>query len=192
MGTFAFFHLKKGSCLKHTGYRERSRSGKFPSTISLMLLHHHAERGCHAMRTMKKNAISLDQTILRLVIQHQVPDQASLLEHLAAEGFRITQGTLSRRLQKLTVQKRDGRYQRVVPMDHPLPAYNLIESPPNLLILQTGPGFGMALAVRVDRSNIQGIAGSIAGEDTLLIALERGHSLGEVRQRLEQVLGPPR
>ncbi len=72
-----------------------------------------------------------------------------------------------------------------------MPPYTLIESPPNMLVLQTGPGFGMALAIRVDRSNVPGVAGTLAGEDTLIIAITRGHELAEVGARIQQVLGPP-
>ena len=91
--------------------------------------------------------MSLDQAILRVIASHDVPDQATLLGLLAQEHFNLTQGTLSRRLAKLSVQKREGHYQRVIPQDHPLPPYTLIESPPNLLVLQTGPGLGMALSL---------------------------------------------
>lgn len=139
---------------------------------------------------MSIGKMSLDQAILHLIGVHQVPDQASMLKLLAEEDFQLTQGTLSRRLTKLSVQKRDGRYQRVIPHDHPMPPYSLVEAPPNLLMLQTGPGFGMALGVRIDRSHVPGVAGTIAGEDTLLIAIARGHELAEVRARVEKVLGP--
>ena len=135
--------------------------------------------------------MSLDQAILRLIASHEVPDQATLLELLAREEFKLTQGTLSRRLAKLSIQKRDGQYQRVIPQDHPLPPYALMESPPNLLVLQTGPGFGMALAIRVDRSVVPGVAGTLAGEDTLFVAVAKDSSLAEVRAQLERILGAP-
>ena len=134
--------------------------------------------------------MSLDQAILHLVGNQRIPDQATMLDLLARDGFQLTQGTLSRRLAKLSVQKRDGCYQRVIPHNHPLPAYTMVDSPPNLLLLQTGPGFGMALGIRVDRSNVEGVAGTIAGEDTLLVAVARGHELAEIRSRIEYVLGP--
>lgn len=134
--------------------------------------------------------LSLDQAILQLILQHEVPDQASLIRLLAEDGFRLTQGTLSRRLAKLNVEKRKGRYQRVIPADHPFPAYSVLESPPNLLVLQTGPGLGMALAIRVDRSSVPGIAGTIAGEDTLLVIAAKGATLDELKGRLAEVLGP--
>ena len=135
--------------------------------------------------------MSLDQAILRLIVSHAVPDQATLLQLLAEEGFKLTQGTLSRRLAKLSVQKREGKYERVIPRDHPLPPYSLLESPPNLLVLQTGPGLGMALAIRVDRTRVPGVAGTLAGEDTLMVAVAKGSTLAEVRAQLENVLGTP-
>ncbi len=135
--------------------------------------------------------MSLDQAILRLIASHDVPDQATLLTLLAQEDFKLTQGTLSRRLAKLSVQKREGRYERVIPRDHPLPPYSLTEAPPNLLVLQTGPGLGMALAIRVDRTVVPGVAGTLAGEDTLFVAVAKGSSLAEVRAHLERILGAP-
>jgi transcriptional regulator of arginine metabolism len=140
---------------------------------------------------MPLGKMSLDQAILHVIGLHQIPDQASMLALLTREGFQLTQGTLSRRLAKLSVQKRDGHYQRVVPHDHPTPPYSLVESPPNLLILQTGPGFGTALGIRLDRNHIAGIAGTLAGEDTLMVAVARGHELVDVRTGIEKVLGAP-
>lgn len=139
---------------------------------------------------MSIGKMSLDQAILTLIAAQEVPDQATMLALLSKDGFQLTQGTLSRRLAKLSVQKREGRYQRVIPHDHPRPPYSVWESPPNLLMLRTGPGFGMALGIRVDRSAVTGVAGTIAGEDTLLVAIAPGHTLAQVRDRLEKVLGP--
>ena len=134
---------------------------------------------------------TLDQAILMLIERHPVPDQASLIELLAQTGHRTSQGSISRRLARLSVQKRDGSYRRVIPENHPLPAYSLVESPPNLLVLRAGPSFGMALAIRLDRSRIPGIAGTVAGEDTLLVILEAGTTLAEARARIVDILGPP-
>lgn len=134
--------------------------------------------------------MSLDQAILHIIGKQAVPDQASLLLHLQEFGFQMTQGTLSRRLAKLSVQKKDGRYERVIPENHPMPPYQMLESPPNLLILQTGPNYGMALAIRVDRSKIPGVAGTLAGEDTLFIALKAGAQMNEIKAHIEAILGP--
>jgi transcriptional regulator of arginine metabolism len=134
---------------------------------------------------------TLDQAILMLIERDQVPDQSSLIALLAREGHRTSQGSISRRLARLSVQKRDGCYRRVIPENHPLPPYSMVESPPNLLVLRSAPAFGMALAIRLDRSRVPGIAGTVAGEDTLLVILAAGATLAEVRARIVEILGPP-
>ncbi|MBI4912943.1 MAG: arginine repressor [Acidobacteria bacterium] len=140
---------------------------------------------------MPKNKPTLDQAILMLIERQEVPDQATLIALLAQEGFRTSQGTVSRRLTRLSVQKRHGRYQRVVPENHPLPPYRLTLSPPNLLVLKTGPDFAMALAVRIDRTGVEGVAGTLAGLDTLLVITNPGADLEIVRGRIVELLGPP-
>lgn len=134
---------------------------------------------------------TLDQAILMLIERQDVPDQATLIQLLAEQGYRTSQGAISRRMARLSVQKRDGCYRRVVPENHPHPPYQIIPSPPNLLLLRTGPGYGMALAIRIDRNAVQGIAGTIAGEDSLLVVLRPEAVLDEVQLALEQLLGPP-
>ena len=139
---------------------------------------------------MEAGKRAIDQVILRLVSQQVVPDQASLLELLDGEGIKLTQGTLSRRLAKLSIRKRGGRYQRVAGTSHPAPPYAFAQSSPNLLVLQTHQGLGPALALRVDRNTVRGVAGTVAGEDALFIAIHGDSSLAEVQAQVEQVLGP--
>ena len=125
--------------------------------------------------------MSLDQAILRLIAQHSVPDQATLLRLLDQEGFQLTQGPLSRRLAKLSVQKRDGHYMRVIPRDHPLPPYTLTEAPPNLIVLQTKQAWvsrrESGERLRVSRT------GELQGQASLALATE-GYERGR-RSSLE-------
>ena len=134
---------------------------------------------------------AIDQAIQRLVSQHSVPDQAALIALLTDEGFNLTQGTLSRRLARLSIRKREGRYQRVATTAMPIPPYAIAKSSPNLLVLQTHPGLGQALALRIDRNTVRGIAGTVAGEDALLIAIHSDALLQDVQDQVVQVLGPP-
>lgn len=140
---------------------------------------------------MEAGKKAIDQAIQRLVVQHPVADQATLLELLALEGFHLTQGTLSRRLARLSIRKRDGRYQRVATSPLPVPPYSVAPSSPNLLVLTTLHGLGPALAQRVDRSSLRGVAGTLAGEDSLFIAVQAGTNLQDVQTQVEQLLGPP-
>lgn len=117
---------------------------------------------------------ALDQAILQLIEAHDLPDQEALLRRLSVQGWSLTQSTLSRHLKKLHVQKVDGAYRRVEAPRPALPAFTLIQAPPNLLVLRTEPGFANALAVRLDRAEIPDLAGTLAGDDTVFIALSGG------------------
>ena len=128
---------------------------------------------------------SIGQTLLELIEDSAVSDQATLLGLLAARGHRLTQPTLSRHLKKLSVMKVGGQYRRVERTINDRPPFAVIESPPNLLILKTAPGHAPLLGVRVDQIGIEEIAGSLAGDDTLFIALAAGADIGAVHDRIK-------
>ena len=129
--------------------------------------------------------MTLDSAILRLLAQHQLSDQGQLLALLQQEGHDLTQPTLSRHLKKLSVQKREGRYQRVEPGPAGLPPFTVKAAPPNLLILTTLPGFAQALAYTLDQRQVPHVAGSVAGDDTIFLAVEGPEFLSIVKGRLD-------
>jgi len=115
---------------------------------------------------------SVDQAILHLLDRHAVADQDLLLRMLGKQGFALTQSTLSRHLKKLHVIKVDGVYHRVERPTPSLPGFSIAEAQPNLLVLRTEPGFANALALKLDASSIPGFVGTIAGDDTVFIAVD--------------------
>lgn len=132
--------------------------------------------------------MTVDQAILRLIEKYEIADQAALLQRLAAQGIELTQSTLSRHLKKLNVQKREGRYQRVEPQRLGMPAFTLREAPPNLLVLTTTPGFAQAMAELLDQAQHDAIAGTIAGDNTVFIALADGKAVKEVQEEIKEIL----
>ena len=131
--------------------------------------------------------MDLDQLILRLLEAHTIADQTELLERLSAEGHELTQSTLSRRLKRLGVQKVQGRYRRVEAAVQVLPDITLTEVPPNLLVLRTAPGFAQALGLSLDGDPVPGQMGTLAGDDTVFVAVlpER---LADVKAHLARVV----
>lgn len=120
---------------------------------------------------MPQRSADIDRWLLDVVRQRAVHDQSELLEWLAARGQVLSQSALSRRLQKLGIDKRDGRYvvDNITPA---FPALSLQPVPPNLLVMRTAPGFANALAVQLDQDPLPGQAGSIAGDDTVFVATD--------------------
>ena len=139
---------------------------------------------------MHAHSMTLDADILRLLAQHDVADQAHLLELLQQDGHELTQPTLSRHLKKLSVQKRDGRYQRVEAGPSGMPSFQVVAAPPNLLVLRTLPGFAQALAYTLDQRQLPGLAGTVAGDDTIFMAVADPARLSDLRAALERLARP--
>ena len=126
--------------------------------------------------------MTLDQAILRLIDERAVTDQAQFLSVLRERGFYLTQPTLSRHLKKLAVMKREGRYQRVDPSASEIPPYTLNLAPPNLMVLRTRPGHAQLIGYRLDAAHINGLVGTVAGDDTVFLA-----TTGDIARIEEQV-----
>jgi len=132
----------------------------------------------------------LDEAIRRLLEANEITDQAVLQKLLAAEGHTPSQSTLSRHLKRLSIQKVNGRYQRVEPgAPEPAQSVKVLEAPPNMLVLKTAPGYAQVVGVMVDRSpDISGLAGTVAGDDTVFIAVRDPSLLAVVRGQVERLL----
>jgi transcriptional regulator of arginine metabolism len=134
--------------------------------------------------------MTVDQLILRLIEKHELADQAELLKHLAKQGHALTQSTLSRHLKKLGVVKREGRYQKVEVAERDLPEAQILDAPPNLLVLRTTQGFAPALAYILDEKLPRDlVAGTVAGEDTVFVALADPAKRAETKAALRRILG---
>ena len=118
--------------------------------------------------------------ILRLVSDQHIASQEELRRRLAAQKLRVTQATLSRDLQQLHLVKTHEGYKppSALPEEPaPLPLLGralgefLLDIRPaeNLLVLNTPPGGAQPLAAAVDAAKFTEIAGTIAGDDTVLI-----------------------
>lgn len=132
--------------------------------------------------------MTLDEAILKFVDEREVTDQADFLDLLKRAGHRVTQPTLSRHLNKLGVRKVAGRYQRVETATAEIPAYAVTAAPPNLVIIKTRPGYAQALAVRLDQHAIDGVVGTLAGDDTVFLAVSPGKKMRAAVSAVEAVL----
>lgn len=133
--------------------------------------------------------MTIDEAIRELIGEDAITDQATLQERLAGRGHSVTQPTLSRHLRRLGVRKVNGVYRHEERSGFSVPNYELKPVPPNLLVLKTVPGHAQVLAVRLDGESIEGMAGCVAGDDTVFIAGEG--SLDGLAERVRAVLAAP-
>jgi len=113
------------------------------------------------------------QTILDLIQAKNVGTQDELTENLSKKGFSSTQSSVSRDLDELGIIKINGLYslpQSTAKEDSGL--YSLEVAGENLIVAKCGIGLASAVCVRIDRAKINEIVGTIAGDDTIFIAVK--------------------
>jgi transcriptional regulator of arginine metabolism len=113
------------------------------------------------------------QFILDLIAARSIGTQEELSEMLEKRGFSATQSSISRDLLDLGVIKANGAYtlpQRPANADV-FGILSLDTAGPNLIVAKCRPGLASAATVRIDTERIDGIVGTIAGDDTIFIAV---------------------
>lgn len=137
--------------------------------------------------------------ILRLVSGQRIASQEELRRRLAAQKLRVTQATLSRDLHELHLVKTHEGYKppSALPEEPtPLPplaralAEFLLDVRPaeNLLVLKTPPSGAQPLAAAVDAAKFTEIAGTIAGDDTVLIITPSKKTREALQKKMEALL----
>jgi len=115
-------------------------------------------------------------TILKLITTDQIGRQEELAEILEKKGFSVTQSSVSRDLLELGIVKVGGFYAlpQKLKSDMVFGLVSLEVAGDNLVVAKTEAGLASACAVRIDSAGIEEIVGTIAGDDTIFIAV-RGH-----------------
>jgi transcriptional regulator of arginine metabolism len=110
--------------------------------------------------------------LLSLIKAKPFGTQAELRASLENAGVPATQSSLSRDLEELGIVKHRGHY--TVPQANGAAARGLLGldlSGENLVVARTEPGLASSVAVEIDRAAIADIVGTLAGEDTIFIAV---------------------
>ena len=116
--------------------------------------------------------------ILDLVSDRPIGRQAELARELRNRGFDVTQASISRDLDELGVVKVNGQYARAElgTADPNLFGVKAVEpAGDNLIVVRCSSGLASAAAVRIDGEKMKGIVGTIAGDDTIFVAVADRH-----------------
>lgn len=133
-----------------------------------------------------------------LIEREVISTAAQLVTRLQGEGISATQATVTRDLQELgTIKVRDEHGTRRIVVaaaakSSPAPLDHLrrmmgewvvsVESSANLVVVRTPPGCAHVVASALDRSALDSVLGSVAGDDTILVIASEalgGSSLAE-------------
>lgn len=148
---------------------------------------------------MKKNRHA---KIVELIEDHDLETQEELAEKLRQEGYDVTQATVSRDIRDLKLSKvpigggrqkyvllkeqhgeMSDKYVRV--LQEGTSSMGMAQS---LLVVKTVPGMAMAVAAALDAMHLKEVVGTIAGDDTIMLAVRSAEEAKIVREKIERVL----
>ena len=147
---------------------------------------------------MKARAARL-AAIRRMVAEKAVDSQERLVELLEAEGFAVTQATLSRDLKHLGIGKVpgiDGGYAYTPPEAESRPGtaaalvqdflrgFVSLEWSGSFALVKTLPGHAASVASALDNLRVEGILGTVAGDDTILVVPRDGVARTRIQKAL--------
>jgi transcriptional regulator of arginine metabolism len=143
--------------------------------------------------------------VVKLLAERAVTSQAHLVELLAAEGVQATQATVSRDLEdlgaiKVRVPGGETVYaipelptEQRAPEDHLRRVFGdwvvEVSHSANLVVLRTPPGSAHVVGSALDRAGLEGILGTVAGDDTLILVADEELGGKAVARRLSDLAG---
>jgi len=149
--------------------------------------------------------VQRQQAIARIIEQQQVSSQPQLVELLAEAGIAATQATVSRDLDDLGAVKvrvpggqtvyavPEFAPERVAPLDQLRRVMGEwvaeVSHSANLVIVRTPPGCAHVVASALDRSGIDGLLGTVAGDDTMMCVATESFGGAQLAATLRELAG---
>ena len=143
--------------------------------------------------------------VSRIIESTPVANQQALVDLLASEGVVATQATVSRDLEDLGAIKvrmpgGDSAYaipalpkEQRAPEDHLRRVFGdwvvEVSCSDNLVVVRTPPGSAHVVASALDRSGLESVLGTVAGDDTILIVVAADVGGAAIAARLSDLAG---
>jgi transcriptional regulator of arginine metabolism len=133
--------------------------------------------------------------ILDVLRTEKVATQEDLRRKLARRSLHVTQATLSRDIEELGLVKTRTGYRPGEPAEPAPPLQPTLpvvlkefltdaRQAANLVVLKTRPGNAHSVAVALDAEPWKEIVGTVAGDDTILVATSNSRQAAEIRKRI--------
>ncbi len=149
---------------------------------------------------LKKNR---HNTILEIIANQDIDTQEELARQLREAGYDVTQATVSRDIRELNLYKvsADGGKQKYAILRQEdsrhledkyirvlKDGFSSMDMAQNILVVKTVSGMAMAVAAAIDAMRFQEIVGSIAGDDTIMMAVRTVDDTEKLMGRIWELL----
>lgn len=140
--------------------------------------------------------------ILEIIESNDIETQEELASRLKDLGYNVTQATVSRDIKELRLIKvltKDGRYkyatikqQDAVISDRFLKLFKdsviSLDHAGNIVVIRTLVGAANAAAAAIDALNVEGLVGTIAGDDTIFLLIRSEDMIDSVIETFEKLM----
>ncbi len=156
---------------------------------------------------MKRGGFSLkalrQRKIKEIIKNKNISTQEELAQDLKKAGFNVTQATVSRDIKELRlikIARKDNLYVYGLPEEqeiiHNEERLRLmmqefvlnIDYSENIVVMKTYPGNAHGVASLIDGSKWQGVIGTLAGDDTILLVIKPKEKVGAIINKLESLM----
>ncbi len=146
--------------------------------------------------------------VAQLLLEFPVTNQPQLVDLLAERGVDATQATVSRDLEELAAVKvrlpgstrpvyaiAELEQAPAAPVDHLRRVLGEwvvdVASSANLVVIRTPPGSAHVVASAIDRTRVEGVVGTVAGDDTVLVIADESTGGETLAKQLAEMSGQP-
>ena len=140
--------------------------------------------------------------IIELIQTENIETQEELADRLREEGYNVTQATVSRDIRELKLSKvpsGNGKQKYAILLHddaHLADKYIRVlkdgfvsmDNAQNILVVRTVAGMAMAVAAAIDAMKLKEIVGSIAGDDTIMVAVRTTEETQIVMEMIREIL----
>lgn len=132
------------------------------------------------------------EKIFQIIASKRIATQQELADELQRRGIASTQSSVSRDIVEMGLVKINGHYAAPQPaLNREGPLVDIDTAGDNLIVVRTETGQAQPVALAIDRAKIEEVVGTLAGDDTILVAVKNPEAQRAAMKKIVKLFAAP-